>query len=188
MKYNPEKHHRKSIRISNYDYSNRGAYFVTICTKDRECLFGEIIDGEMVLNNTGEIVQKIWDELSENYDGIVTDSFRIMPNHIHGIIIIKNENSCKIEGNLDNKEGQTWESAPTISLSTVIQRFKSMSTKRIKSNAKESDLMMISNKLWQRNYYEHVIRNESELNRIREYIECNPQNWDADKENPKFYK
>ena len=89
MRFDPDKHHRRSIRLKGYDYSQAGAYFVTICTKDRGCLFGEIIDGEMVLNPFGEVVQACWDDLPRHYPHVELDAFVIMPNHLHGIIIIR---------------------------------------------------------------------------------------------------
>jgi len=88
MKYDPEIHQRRSIRLSNYDYSQKGGYFVTICTKNKESIFGEMINGEMILNDAGKMVQKMWNELSEYYQSVITDAFQIMPNHIHGIIVI----------------------------------------------------------------------------------------------------
>ena len=88
MRYDPEKHHRRSIRLSGYDYSQAGAYFVTICTQNRQCLFGEIVDGEMRLNDAGQMVQLVWSELAQHYAGVEIDGFVVMPNHIHGIVIL----------------------------------------------------------------------------------------------------
>ncbi len=88
MKYNPDIHHRRSIRLKGYDYSSNGAYFITVCTQNRVCLFGDIDQGEMVLNDAGKMVQDIWIEIPEYYDGIEIDTFQIMPNHIHGIIVL----------------------------------------------------------------------------------------------------
>jgi len=88
MKYNPDKHHRRSIRLQGYDYSQAGAYFVTICTQNYECMFGDIVDGEMVLNDAGRMVHTVWNEIPRYYSGIDIDAFQIMPNHIHGIITV----------------------------------------------------------------------------------------------------
>ncbi|HID28413.1 MAG TPA: transposase, partial [Desulfobacterales bacterium] len=90
MKYNPEIHHRRSIRFKGYDYSQTGAYFVTICTQNRECLFGDIVNEKMVLNDAGRMIQTIWDEMPEHYFGVAMDIFQIMPNHVHGIVILTN--------------------------------------------------------------------------------------------------
>lgn len=88
MTYNPDIHHRRSIRLRGYDYSRAGAYFVTICTQNRECMFGKIVGGKMVLNDAGWMVNIVWDEMQNNYPGVETDEFIIMPNHIHGIIVL----------------------------------------------------------------------------------------------------
>jgi len=88
MPYNPNRHHRRSIRLEEYDYRQAGLYFVTICTQDRLCLFGEVVDGEMVLNEAGRMIRRIWDELPQHYPGVETDAVQIMPNHVHGIIIL----------------------------------------------------------------------------------------------------
>ena len=88
MKYDPDIHHRRSIRLKGYDYSQAGAYFVTICTQNRECLFGEILDGEMALNDAGRMIKTIWHELPEHYPGVGIDAFQVMPNHMHGIVIV----------------------------------------------------------------------------------------------------
>ena len=94
MKDDPEKHHRRSIRLKGYDYSRAGAYFVTICTQNRECLFGDIVDGEMMLNDAGRMVDAVWNAMPKYYTGVDVDLFQIMPNHIHGIIIIVGAGPC----------------------------------------------------------------------------------------------
>ena len=100
--FNPQIHHRRSIRLKDYDYSQSGAYFITICTQKRECLFGEIVDGEMRLNDAGQMVQTTWDELPKHYTGIEIDEFVVMPNHFHGIILIHDVGAgpcaCPYEG------------------------------------------------------------------------------------------
>ena len=88
MKYNPNIHNRRSIRLKGYDYSQAGAYFVTICTQNREYMFGDVVDGKMILNDAGRMVQMVWDEIPENYCGIGIDEFVIMPDHVHGIIVL----------------------------------------------------------------------------------------------------
>jgi REP element-mobilizing transposase RayT len=167
---------RRSIRLKEYDYSQSGAYFVTICTHNKECLFGEIVDGKMILNDAGKIVQTVWYEISEHVDHVELDQFVIMPNHIHGIIVL--HDGCR----------DTACCAPTVerfgklitgSLPTIIRSFKSAITKRI-NELHETP----GQKIWQRNYYERVIRNENELNQVRQYIVDNPAKWDSDEENP----
>jgi len=178
-----EKHHRRSIRLKEYDYALPGAYFVTICTQKRECLFGEVMDGKMRLNKTGKMIKLIWDELPENYPGVNTDVFVVMPNHIHGIIVLSpvgaTPRGCP-------PPGQAQGPAPTISLPDVIHRFKSLTTTRYRQNRTRNILHSLSERLWQRNYYEHVIRNEEKLNLIRRYILYNPLQWQYDRENPEY--
>ena len=179
MTYNPDIHHRRSIRLKGYDYSQTGAFFVSICTHNRQCLFGEIMDGKMVWNDAGQMVLAVWDEMPGNYPGVETDEFVIMPNHIHGIVglVGAGPRACP-----DN--GQPQGVAPTLSLPDVVHRFKTMTTKRYTDGVKQSGWPPYPGKLWQRNYYEHIIRNENELNRIREYIISNPMKWESDRENP----
>ena len=189
---NRKKSDRKAIRLKEYDYSSPGYYFVTICTKDRKCLFGEITDQGMGFNDAGSMVKKVWDELPIFYPNITRDVFVVMPNHIHGIIIIdsfKNAGAgpraCpEHPGAID---GQPQGVAPTnqdLSLPDIVHRFKSMTTNQYIKNVKQNDWKPFNKKLWQRNYYEHVIRNDIDLEETREYILNNPKKWDLDKNNP----
>ena len=202
MPYNSEIHHRHSIRLPKYDYSNSGAYFITICAQNRECLFGKIVAGNMILNEAGKMIQSVWNEMPQFYYGIEIDAFQIMPNHIHGIIIIKNKfklfvgagpracpninsgpRACPI-GQPQNITGQPQGVAPTgtaMSLCDVVHRFKTLTTKKYIDSVKNNYWPPFYNKLWQRNYYEHIIRNEKSLNYIQEYILNNPYNWEQDK-------
>ena len=179
---NPTRQHRRSIRLRDYDYSQGGAYFVTICTQNRECLFGDVADGDMRLNDAGRMIQAVWDEIPTNYSGIETDEFAIMPNHIHGIVIIVGATPCgRPHTGQAQVLGQAQGPAPTtmLSLSDVMHRFKTMTTKRYTDGVKQFGWPTFPGRLWQRNYYEHIIRNDDELNRIREYIaitRCNG-NW-----------
>jgi putative transposase len=169
------EHARKSVRMKDFDYSQAGAYFVTICTQNKECLFGEIVKGEMVLNDAGRIVQTTWDELPTRYTNVTLDTYAIMPNHFHGIIILNPEpvGARSSRPNNDGRENR----APT--LGKIIAYFKYQTTKQI-NMARNTG----TQKLWQRNYYEHVIRNDSDLNQIREYISQNALKWELDEENP----
>jgi REP element-mobilizing transposase RayT len=174
--YNPEIHHRNSIRLRGYDYSSSGAYFVTVCIKNKECLFGEIVDGMMRLNHAGELIHEIWDALPKRYDDIDLDAFVVMPNHVHGIIILTDTPAVGAGLALPSRKGAA-SSAPT--LGDVIRTFKSISTIQVNRL-----LTRTGQPLWQRNYYEHIIRNETGLDSIRAYIAMNPQNWMMDEENP----
>ena len=203
MPYNPNIHHRHSIRLKGYDYTQQGAYFVTICTHQRNCLFGEIVDGEMKLNTNGEIARGSWLSIPRHFQNVELDEFVIMPNHLHGIILIVNNAEVEfseVEGEalaISNDQNQQNLSrqcfAPTVntgetikingtkpqSLAAIIQNYKSVSTRQINRINKAQGSV-----IWQRNYYEHIIRDEEALNNIRQYIFNNPINWVEDKENP----
>ena len=231
MPYNSNIHHRRSIRLKRYDYTQRGAYFVTICTHQRNCLFGEIVDGEIKLNTNGEIARGSWLSIPRHFKNVELDEFVIMPNHLHGIIIIDSsevvgealanqdfsqlfsevvgealanqdfsqlfsEVAGEALANQDCSKQQNLSSqcfAPTVytgetvkingtkpqSLAAITQNYKSVSTRQINRMNKAK-----GNVIWQRNYYEHIIRNEEALNNIREYIVNNSINWVKDQENP----
>jgi len=172
MKYNPEKHHRRSIRLQGYDYSLPGAYFITICTEKRICLFGNIIYGKMVLNEYGKIAQQCWLNIPLHYQNVELNEFVVMPNHIHGIIII-NDTVGAIH---ELPQQKTPQQRRLMTLPKIIGRFKMNSAKQLNQLRQTSGLSV-----WQRNYYEHIIRNEFEFNKIREYIINNPLKWELDK-------
>lgn len=163
------KYRIKSSRLPGWDYSSAGYYFVTICAYMREPLFGNIFDKAIILSEYGKIVQEEWIKSVEIRKEIELDEFIIMPNHIHGIIIINNNH---VE---TNGRSSLQPSMQPKSISSFIAGFKSSATKRI--NIARN---MRGNPVWQRNYYERIIRHEKELNNIRKYIETNPLNWDKD--------
>jgi REP element-mobilizing transposase RayT len=180
MSYDSDKHQRHSIRLKDYDYSQAGAYFVTTCTYNRKCLLGEVINGEMVLSEFSEVVEREWLRAAEIRPNVELDEFIIMPNHIHGIIVINESNvgaTCRSpegEGTSPLRKGPR-----SASIGAIIAGFKSAVTRRI------NDLRGTPyTPVWQRNYYEHVIRNENDLDEIRGYIINNPLKWDLDSENP----
>lgn len=181
MLYNPEIHHRRSIRLNNFDYTATGAYFVTICAFDRECLFGGISNGEMTLNEFGHIVHGCWMETTDHFPNTVMDVFVVMPNHVHGIIFIRMFDKMTVSEGTTCR-APTFESfgAPVAgSMATIVRSFKSAATKRINQIRNNPGTTV-----WQRGFFEHVIRNEKELNTIRCYIEENPTNWCQDTNNP----
>jgi putative transposase len=217
MPYDPARHHRRSIRLQGYDYTRPGAYFVTIVTQGRACLFGEVMAGEMRMNDAGRMVQQVWDELALFYEGVQTDAFIVMPNHVHGIIILTGNVRATPRGaptprgcpNPQSGPGQargpaptsgsgqaqgpapTAATAPTLGLPDVVHRFKTMTTKRYADGVRANQWTPFPGRLWQRNYYEHIIRDvganggatsRSPLQRIREYILTNPLRWHLDRE------
>ena len=207
MRFDLDKHHRRSIRLRGYDYTQAGGYFVTICAQNRECLFGNVVEMAMRLNDAGQMVQSVWNELPQHYPGVDVDAFVVMSNHIHGIIVLMdddivvgagprarpigpracpdNRESPPFDGQPRGVRGQPRGVAPTMSLPDVVHRFKSLTTARFRHDVIHNNWHPFHGGLWQRNYYEHVIRNESELDRIREYIVANPGRWDEDINNPK---
>jgi REP element-mobilizing transposase RayT len=203
--YNPDLHHRHSIRLKGYDYSKAGAYFVTICTKNRECLFGEIVKEGMVLNDAGRMVEKWWLEVPKKFSLVETDEHVIMPNHFHGIIIISVGATLRGRpdewGGLHTKKGahigegnhiglplrvtkKTGRRKDKPTLGEIMDWFKTMTTNEYIRGVKESHWSPFNGTLWQRNYYERIVRSEEELNRFREYIQNNPMQWEMDEENP----
>lgn len=194
--YAPQKHHRHSIRLKGYDYTQAGAYLVTIVTHGRECLFGEIINGEMILNEYGKIVQKWWDDLPNHFPGVETGAFVIMPNHVHGVIVIVDDGRGAAPAPLISAQDVAMESEPEDGMETigrgdpaptrkptlgqVVAYFKYKSTKEMNA----LDVLGVITKFWQRNYYERIIRNEREMDAIWNYIEANPSAWAEDDENP----
>lgn len=198
-----EPFHRRTLRIKDFDYSQAGAYFVTICTKNHQCLFGEIQQREMQLNAIGRVVSAQWQQLTYRFPDLELGEWVVMPNHIHGILIItgrgeacngRGEASLKIK-NVDaalflpdasplQSESIIADASPLRptgttpgSVGAIIQNFKSVVSRKLSTQNEKR-----KGSVWQRNYYEHVIRNEGEFNAISDYIITNPQNWEKDTE------
>ena len=198
-------HRRRSLRLKGYDYSMAGAYFVTICTQDRACLFGDVVAGAMRLNEAGQMVSALWDGIAARFSNVEIDQFVVMPNHLHGILVLG-----------DGAGGMTTERATTrvaptgivgaplvgapatngdpvgaplvgalVRLGDVVGAFKSLATTGYIAGVKARGWPEFRGRLWQRNYYEHVIRDESALERIRRYVDDNPARWEFDDENPR---
>ncbi len=181
MTYNPIIHRRKSIRLQGYDYSQAGAYFITVCTHNRVPLFGEIVDGVMVLNTAGQIVEKCWCAIPEHFPQVTLDEFVVMPNHVHGIITI----GTTVGANdylpqpsdetptQSNETPQPLQHGTSRTIGSMVRGFKIGVTRWFRAN---TDIHAV----WQRNYYEHIIRHEDAYLKIAEYIQTNPQRWDTD--------
>ncbi len=178
MKFEPQKYHRRSIRLKDYDYSQAGAYYVTIDVQNRECLFGEIVNYEMILNEAGKMVNEQRNALLERFPNIELDVYQVMPNHFHGIIVIVEPVGASLVDAQKKKPA----------LGDILGAFKSITTHEYILGVDNKKWPQFYKRLWQRNYYEHVMRDEADLNRIRDYIQSNPGNWDEDEENPKFIK
>lgn len=209
MTDNPDNHHRRSTRLQGYDYSQAGMYFITICTQNRESLFGHVTHGEMQLYKAGEIAVKEWGKTPQLRANVIMDEFVVMPNHIHGIVFI-----TESDGNgrgvsqfapdkshpdtgvsqYDTGRGVTHYNmgrgvrhyaptakfqSPSHTIGAIIRGFKSAVTRQINEMRNTPGVPV-----WQRNYYDHIIRNEQSLHRIREYIINNPVNWQLDREHP----
>ena len=183
MKFDPTKHHRRSIRLKGYDYTSPGGYFITVVTYQRECLFGEIVNGEMRLNEIGKFVEYAWNDLPNHYPNIELGTFCIMPNHVHGIIVIKENNVYIVGAGL--RPAPTTHPIKQRGLPEIVRAFKSFSSRHVNEYLKSPGVP-----LWQRNYYEHIIRNDDEWNNIHLYIETTPLygvypiNWATDNEIP----
>ena len=191
------QHHRRSIRLKGYDYSQLGSYFITIVTQNRAILFGKIIDDEMVLNDAGKMIKKWYREIENKFSDIKCDEFICMPNHVHFILMNVGYEFpisafvgadlcvCPCEGEHTGsplRESGEWNQGEHTGspLQRIIQWFKTMTTNDYIKNVKKNNWIPFDKKFWQRNYYEHIIRNEKDLNKIREYSICNPANWKTD--------
>ena len=213
--YQPKKHQRRSIRLKGYDYSQKGLYFITICCQNRICRFGDVVDGEMALNEYGQIAYNEWLKLSDRFSNFELDVFQIMPNHMHGIILLNNvsvvgaavgavgagftpaqidlntQNELDIKNNLDAQNGGQYDDniratarvAPTVY--DIVGAYKSLVANGCleiwKSKWAGVTPVPLMGKLWQRNYYEHIIRNEQSYQTISNYIINNPAKWTNDK-------
>ncbi|WP_221251714.1 transposase [Desulfuromonas versatilis] len=221
MGYDPEIHRRRSIRLKGYDYSRTGAYFVTICAHSRECLFGEIVDGGMRLNDAGLIARQCWIEIPVHFPQVKLDEFVVMPNHIHGILVITDPGEANATVGAKNfsplrqppqrvsplrqppqrvlplrqppqrvlplRQPPRMASTPqhpsgtSRTVGSIVRGFKIGVTKWMRNNTPICNV-------WQRNYYERIIRDDRELAAIREYIANNPAQWGLDKNNPENHK
>jgi REP element-mobilizing transposase RayT len=208
MTFNPQIHHRKSIRLKGYDYSKTGLYFITLCVEDKQHLFGDVIDGKMILNPLGQIANDEWLNTSNIRDNILLHEFIIMPNHFHSIIEINFK-----KGKNDQSIGAF--KSPSQTIGSIIRGYKIATTKKIKDFLKEENIRTgelqfapisesisseseialysksnsgelqfaptINSKIWQRNYYENIIRDEKAYQNISNYIKNNPAKWHEDK-------
>ncbi|MEA5551501.1 transposase [Anabaena cylindrica UHCC 0172] len=170
MKYNPDIHHRRSIRLRGYDYSQPGSYFVTICTQDHECFLGDLVNEDIKFMVRGVIAYQFWLQIPNHFPNVELDEFVVMPNHIHGIIVITD----KFRGR--EQEGELKKP----NLGQIIAYYKYQTTKIINQIDDTPGI-----RLWQRNYYERIIRNQNALYIAQQYILANPLRWPKDPHNPR---
>jgi putative transposase len=184
MKFDPKKHHRRSIRLQKYDYAQPGGYYITIVTFQRDLLFG-VVNEEMKLNDHGRVVDECWCAIPEHFSNVELGVYVIMPNHVHGIIVINDENGKATNSSpfvgarhaSPLPKTQPPRGAQPKSVGAIVGSFKSAVTRRL---GREYNITNI----WQRNYYEHVIRDQEDWERNHDYIESNPAMWENDEENP----
>ncbi|HET9137345.1 MAG TPA: transposase [Candidatus Kapabacteria bacterium] len=160
---------RKSTRLANHNYQEPGSYFITICSHNKAATFSTIKENSLHLSIYGEVIEQCWQEIPEHFRNTRLDSFVIMPNHIHGVIHIDDWNTSK------PIIAESMSSLKPSSLGSIIASFKSASTKYIRKRVNDASV-----EIWQRNYYDRVIRNEKELLQVRQYIEANPLKWRED--------
>jgi REP element-mobilizing transposase RayT len=204
MIYDSQKHHRQSHRLKGYDYSLAAPYFVTLCTQEFLCLFGQIEREKMLPNEQGNMVEGWLTEIENKFPGVLLDTFQVMPNHLHAIIVIM---GCGLDmaakfgkgiEDLDNeradnnhgtrrspgKVGNTAPSPQHPTLGRIVQWFKTMSTNNYIRGVREAEWQPFSKRLWQRDYFDHIIRDEVTLERTREYVRNNPLYWSLEREHP----
>jgi putative transposase len=188
MKYDPDKHHRRSIRLRGYDYATPGAYFVTICTQNRTCLFGDVLEDTIRLNDAGQMVRASWEQLPQRFPVLELDAYIVMPNHFHAIAMLIDISSLDASGSLEvaqcmrSASRRGTQGLPT--LGDMLGAFKSLTVGEYIRGVKQLGWTPFERRLWQYNYWEHIIRSEPELNQIRDYIQTNPACWISDQLHP----
>jgi putative transposase len=173
---------RRSVRHQGHNYAAPGAYFVTVCVQHRRCLFGEIADGEMHLNAAGQMVHSSWEQLPERWPCLILDAFVVMPNHFHGILWIEEDGFGLInsDGKVVGQDGHA--DAPT--LGEVVGGWKSLTTHRYIQGVRGAGWLPFAGRLWQRSFYDHIVRDEASFWTIQEYVATNPQRWEGDQLHP----
>ena len=173
----PSLRRRKSMRLQGYDYAQPGAYFVTLCTQDRACIFGEIVGSQMRSNTMGHIVADCWQAIPSHFQTVELDAWVAMPNHFHGIVWITD-----VPVGAPHAAPLHASPPPRRPLGTIVGSFKSATARRINTLRGTPGMPV-----WQRNYHERIVRSHASLNDIREYIHVNPARWAMDRENPSMH-
>jgi REP element-mobilizing transposase RayT len=167
------EHGRKDMRLRGYDYSQAGAYFVTLCLERRQCLLGSVVDAEMRLSALGQMIEQVWADLPHHYAHVELDQFILLPNHLHGIVFLTGDST----GGRPRR---------AVDLPKLITGFKIFTTREHRKGSVIGRWQGIEGKLWQKSYFDRVIRNDRELKALREYIANNPLRWHLDRENPEY--
>jgi len=170
---------RHTVRLPEYDYSQAGVYFITICTHDKRPIFGSVVGLTTELSGAGEIVDECWRAIPEHFPNVETPIHVVMPNHVHGIILIRQRMTKRLVSITSSDGTRRLGAHPPGSLPAIVRSFKSIAARRIREANADGGL-----EVWQRGYYEHIIRRQEEFGRIWEYIRLNPAMWGFDEENP----
>jgi putative transposase len=189
MPYNPNIHRRRSIRIKGYDYSQTDAYFITVCTQRRICLFGDVEDQLMHRNEAGDMIAATWAALPQRFPTLALDAFVVMPNHIHGILVLTENVSATSDpaahedmGRSSQRSNRPRGTLPG-TIGRIVQAFKSISTHTYIHGVEQRGWLPFPGRLWQRDYYERVIRDDTALAEMRMYIDDNPMRWAIHRDN-----
>lgn len=180
MHFDPSIHHRRSIRLKGYDYSREGLYFITLCTQNRVCLFGEIVESQMILNDIGQIANECWLEIPKHFPHAKLHDYVIMPNHVHGIIELEQIEGAENVLPLQKSHNEFQKMIPR-SIGSIVKGYKIGVTKMIHKKMVEADNFLPLQHVWQRNYYETIIRDKTAYHNISDYIQNNPAKWNTDK-------
>ena len=168
MAYHPDLHHRRSIRLPDFDYASEGWYFITLCTQNRDNLFGEIQDDKPCHNPAGEMINHWWNKITEKFKGVVLGEYVIMPNHFHALVYLPETEKFSEPVQKTNTK---------IVLSQVVRWFKTMTTNEYIRRVKAGEFLPFEKRIWHRNYFERVVRNQEEFDKIDLYIRQNPEKW-----------
>ncbi len=184
MRLDPERPRRRLMRLQGWDYASAGAYFVTLVLQERACLLGDVVDGRVELSPAGQTVETWWLALPERLAGVELDAYVVMPNHLHGVVMLSGDGGGRKQQEGGHVGPPLRDETKSASVSALVQWFKTMTTNAYLRGVKEQDWRAFPGRLWQRGYYDHIIRNEDALNGVREYIANNPVAWAEDMENP----
>lgn len=180
MTYDPIRHHRRSVRLANYDYSSPGMYFVTICTQDKAEFFGEIVKGQAILNAAGQMAESWWKRSPAKFPGVLLHEFVVMPNHLHGLLALTNYPDAGRPG----LATAPLKKVEPPRLARIVQWYKTVTTRAYYRGVHRAGWPAVPDRLWQRNYYEHIVRSPKAGRAIVRYITENPERWSIDVENP----